>query len=467
MAQGDDGRLETIKNALTQHDRWLRHKGGKRADLSFQDFSGVNLSGANLTGAKLAGASFVRARLRGVNFSNADLFGADLEQADLSGANLTGADMRGANMSRCTLTDANMRGADFRPGELAESENHAKIGGVTSLAEAKMERSILAGAYLSGCDLSGADLVDADLSGAELTQSIMIGVDLSGANLQGATLRDTVADLEALRRAMIGELPADALAEPSYRVLTAEQFLSLAEAHHLWTRSEGKEGKRLDLDLALAPAADIPGMSLVGARLRRCRFDGGDWRGVDLQMADLSYSSFLGVDMTGANAQGANFRRASLRGAKLVNAKCDAFPLAGGRRWPTNFDGVDLSLADIHGAVLTDAVFSHTLSPQETAQERRRYARYAYPAMRFAIGDKRYACVNWSLGGLSLDGEGFRIGERLSGELTLADAPDFAARADVEVVYHNRSKRLFSVRFDGLGQDLKILLKRAFALSQA
>lgn len=265
MAQGDESRLETIKNALTQHDRWLRHKGGKRADLSFQDLSGVNLSGANLTGAKLAGASFARARLRGVNFSNADLFGADLEQADLSGANLTGADMRGANMSRCTLTDANMRGADFRPGELAESENHAKIGGVTSLAEAKMERSILAGAYLSGCDLSGADLVDADLSGAELTQSIMIGVDLSGANLQGATLRDTVADLETLRRAMIGELPADALAEPSYRVLTADQFLSIAEAHHLWTRSEGKEGKRLDLDLALAPAADIPGMSLVGA----------------------------------------------------------------------------------------------------------------------------------------------------------------------------------------------------------
>lgn len=466
MAQGDDGRLEMIKSALAQHDRWLRHKGGKRADFSFQDLSGLNLAGANLTGAKLAGASLIRARLRGVNLSNADLFGADLEQADLSAANMTGADMRGANMSRCTLTEANMRGADFRPGELAAADGMSKVGGVTSLTEAKMERSILAGAYLSGCDLSGADLVDADLSGAELTQTIMIGVDLSGANLQGATLRDTVADLESLRRAMIGELPADALAEPTFRVLTADEFVAAAEAHHLWTRTNGKEGRRLDLDLALAPAADIPGMSLVGARLRRCRFDGGDWRGVDLQMADLSYASLLGVDMTGVSAQGANFRRASLRGAKLINAKCDAFALTGGRRWPTNFDGVDLSLADIRGAVMTDAVFSHTLAPEAEIIERRRYARYARPSLRFAIGDKSYPCVNWSLGGLSLDGEGFRLGERMTGEVTLAESPEFAARADVEVVYHNRAKRLFSVRFDGHGQDLKILLKRAFALSQ-
>lgn len=466
MAQGDDGRFEAVKAALEQHSRWLQHKGGRRADLSFQDLSGLNFNGANLTGAKFAGASLARARLRGANLSNADLFGVDLELADLSGANLTSADLRGANMSRCVLTDANMRGADFRPGELAASDGMTKVGGVTSLTEAKMERSILVGANMSGCDLSGADLVDADLSGAELTQTIMIGVDLSGANMQGAVLRDTVADLETLRRAMIGELPACALVGPVYRSIDAEHFAAAAADHHAWTESNGKAGRRLDLDLVAIPAASIPGLSLVGARLRRCQIDGGNWRGVNLQMADLSYAHLLGVDLTGANAQGTNFRRANLKGSKLVDVNCDAFILAGGRRWPTNFDGVDLGQAEVRGASLSGAMLSTNSGPATEFQERRRYARYSRPTLCLEAGGETYPSLNWSLGGMSLDGAGVRVGDRLSGVLTIYGSSDASVPAEVEVVYQNRAQRLFSVRFEGMNADLKALLKRAFALSQ-
>lgn len=471
MAQNDDARFERIKTAVVNHGRWLQNRGGRRADLSFQDLSAFNLDQINLSGAKLAGANLAKARLRGANLSNADLFAADMEQCDLSGANLVGSDLRGANMSRCVLTDANLRGADFRAGEIAAPNGGgATVGGTTSLTEAKMERSILAGAYLSGCDLSGADLIDADLSGAELSQAIMIGVDLSGANLDGVKLRDTVADLETLRRAMGGELPEGALAEPAYRPMSAAALVDAVTAHEAWTESQGQKGARLDLDLvAVAEPACLAGRMLVGARLRRCRFAGGDWRGVDLQMADLSYASLRGVDLTAALAQGANFRRANLTGASLADAQCDAFVFVGGRRWPTNFDGVDLQLTDIRGANLTDAVFGRP-DDGEAAQrdERRRYARYHAPTLTAGIGGQVYASLNWSLGGLSLRGAGgFRVGERLTADLTLTDEPDFTARADMVVVHQNRQKEHFSVRFDGLGQDLKLLLKRAFTLAQS
>ena len=462
MSKGEGERRDAIKKALTQHGLWLQHKGGKRADFSFQDLSGLKLDGVDLTGAKLAGANLAKAWLRGANLANADLFGADMEQCDLTSANLTGADLRGANMSRCVLTEAVMRGADFRAGELAAPDSGATIGGVTSLTEAKMERSVLAGAYLSGCDLSGADLVDADLSGAELSQTIMIGVDLSGANLQGATLRDTVGDLETLRRAMGGELPPGALAAPTYRQMTAGEFSAAVAAHHDWTESNGANGARLDLDLVAVPAVMIAGYSLVGARLRRCRFQGGDWRGVDLHMADLSYSALIGVDLTGASAQGANFRRGDLRGCKLIDAKCDPFLFADGKRWPTNFDGVDLSAADTRGAVLTDAV----LGRDGTAPERRRHARYATPVFQARIGDQAYPSLNWSLGGMCLQGGGFRPGDRLNGYLCLPRTTEPAARAVFVVIRVEPAQNRFVVGYDKPGADFKALMKRAFALSQ-
>jgi uncharacterized protein YjbI with pentapeptide repeats len=462
MSKDESGRREAVGKAVAQHGLWVQHKGGRRADFSFQDLSGLRFDGADLSGAKFAGANLAKAWLRGTNLANADMFGADMEMSDLTSANLTGADLRGANMSRCVLTDAVMRGADFRAGELASPDGGATIGGVTSLTEAKMERSVLAGAYLSGCDLSGADLVDADLSGAELSETIMIGVDLSGANLQGATLRDTVGDLETLRRAMGGDLPPGALAAPTYRQMTAGEFSAAVAAHHEWTESNGTAGRRLDLDLVSVPATMIAGYSLVGARLRRCYFQGGDWRGVDLHMADLSYAALIGVDLTGASLQGANFRRSDLRSSKLIDAKCEPFLFNDGKRWPTNFDGVDLSAADTRGAVLTDAVLGRAAAQLE----RRRHTRYTAPAFQARIGDRAYNSVNWSLGGMCLQGGGFNLGDRLNGYLCLPRTTEPAARATFVVMRVEAENGRFVVGYDKPGADLKALFKRAFALSQ-
>ena len=65
-----------IKKILSEHSKWIKGKGGERA----------NLSEANLRWADLRGAD-----LRGANLSGADLRGANLSVADLRGANLRGA----------------------------------------------------------------------------------------------------------------------------------------------------------------------------------------------------------------------------------------------------------------------------------------------------------------------------------------------------------------------------------------
>lgn len=59
---------------LENHGKWLRGKGGKKADIN-----NVDLGNANLR----------RADLKGADLSNADLRCADLRCADLRGANLS------------------------------------------------------------------------------------------------------------------------------------------------------------------------------------------------------------------------------------------------------------------------------------------------------------------------------------------------------------------------------------------
>ena len=116
-----------IKKILSEHSKWIKGKGGERA----------NLSGANLRWADLSGADLSEANLRW----------ADLSVADLSEANLRGADLRWANLSGANLSGANLRGAD--------------------LSVADLRRADLRGADLSEANLSGADLRGANPSGAK------------------------------------------------------------------------------------------------------------------------------------------------------------------------------------------------------------------------------------------------------------------------------------------------------------
>ncbi|MDI3492002.1 MAG: hypothetical protein PWP11_3279 [Thauera sp.] len=128
-----------IQQTLSDHELWLRGKGGARANLSWANLREANLRDANLSGADLRGAD-----LRG-----ADLLGADLREADLRGANLRRASLRRAN-----LREANLSWADLR--------------------EANLSWADLRGADLRGANLSWANLREANLSWANLSEGLTL-----------------------------------------------------------------------------------------------------------------------------------------------------------------------------------------------------------------------------------------------------------------------------------------------------
>lgn len=489
MPPQDQAEIEAVKVALRDHQAWIRREGGGRADLSFRDLSGLDLRGADLSGAALAGVNLAGAKLMAVDLTRADLFGADLEGADLTGATLLAADLRGANLHRAALTDTVLTGADLRPGTLMSDGGHTRVAdGATRLTEARMERSILAGAKLTGCDLSGAVLTDADLSGVELTSAILIGADLSGAHLEGVTLGDTVVDAATKERIYFPhDLPSGSLAEPTYAVMAAETFLDALDAHERWTRENDPTGKRLDLDLVEVRGVDLRGRTLAGARLRRCRLLEADARGADLKMADLSYSDLSGIDLGDSVLDGTTFRRATLARARLTGARTATVPLSGERSWPTNFDGADLTGADLSGIDLEAAVGSARLDGARLGDgtvmpilpppprpvvptERRRHRRYSRPVFTVTGPNGEYRTRNWSLGGLCLavgdEAADFEVGRKLKLEIRmrLINEPDARATAEAVVVFACPIRGQSSLRFSRQNAGLRALLKRAFAV---
>ncbi|MEQ8461948.1 pentapeptide repeat-containing protein [Coleofasciculus sp. E1-EBD-02] len=129
----------------------------RNADLSRQDFQGMNLAGANLQSTKLFSTNF-----RNTNLSGADLRNASYRELCLAGANLTDANLSGLNLRSINLSGANLQGAN--------------------LNRVMLEQADLSGANLQGANLDGAILEEADLSGA----------NLQGVNLDGAILKNTV-----------------------------------------------------------------------------------------------------------------------------------------------------------------------------------------------------------------------------------------------------------------------------------
>lgn len=492
MAERDPKEIDELRTIIQAHQAWLkRPSSGRRADLSFRDLSRLNLERVSLAGAKLAGANLSNTRMVKANLSQADLFGADMEAVNLTGAVLTGADLRGANLHRALLTDANLRGADFRAGELVDSgggqdggQTSTRGTGTTRLTEAKMERSILAGANFSGCDLTGADLNDADLTGAELTSAVLMGTDFCGANLDGAVFGNTVMDHATLTRTFIPfALPPDAIVRPSYSAMPVAEFLELVDRHERWVDSGGAEGARLDLDLVSVAGADLHGRTLAAARLRRCRLPGARLTKASLEMAELSYIDLDEADLRDAVLRGATLRRAYLAHTLMSGVDARPVPLAGGRDWPANFEGADFSDADLRDstmgpAIVRGAVFTTALTdrsgidiagasspfPPPPPEERRRQKRFVRPGMVVHTDHGSFPARNWSVGGLCLlaVNQPYQRGQTFQARVVLADRQEVAAVANLVVLHRDEERGQLSVRFHQYGDDLKALLKTAF-----
>jgi hypothetical protein len=248
--------------------------------------------------------------------------------------------------------------------------------------------------------------------------------------------------------------------------------------------SEGSEGKRIDLDLAIVPSVELKGRILSAARLRRCLLAKVRLTDASLEMADLSYSDFDGADLSGANLRGANLRRAHLARASLWCADARPVTLSGGRPWPANFDGADFTGADLRDARIAEAVIHSArfheakldgtgitpppaLSrlPSSKAVERGGQQRFAHPDLIVRTGRGAHVTRYWSVGGLCLHAPepDFRQGEVVEAKLSLAGGGGATATVSIEILHVNKAKGRVTAVFHQHSDALKTLLRTAFA----
>ncbi|MEW6665389.1 MAG: pentapeptide repeat-containing protein [Thermodesulfobacteriota bacterium] len=224
-----------LREILRNHERWIREREGRKADLIGADLFQVDLSGAYLRGADL-----LKANLRESSLERANLSGANLYAAHLSRANLRAANLRGANLEKANLMDAILEGADISEANLKGAQMAA-----ADLQKVCAVRSNLAGAYLRGAILQEGDFYKADLRGAVL---------------MGAKM-----DLAKFKRAV----------------------LSGANAHEATLRG------------AKLPYADLSGADFAGANMERSLLHSASLRDSDLSFADLAGSDLSGAELTG------------------------------------------------------------------------------------------------------------------------------------------------------------------------
>ena len=181
-----DGRR--LKEVLKLHKKWLEEeKGGKRADLSYEDLSNVDLKDINLRYIFLRGANLTDVDLRGVDLTGANLSVANLTRVNLINADLIEANLIGADLIDANLTSANLIGANL---------TRADLKGVY-LSDADLTRANLTNTCLIGANLTRAYLTEANLTRANLRETNLTYADLTGANLIRANLRS--ADLTGVK----------------------------------------------------------------------------------------------------------------------------------------------------------------------------------------------------------------------------------------------------------------------------
>src|SRR5882762_3456721 len=106
---------DEIEQMLAAHRLYLEteyHQGHRAnfasADLSGQDFSGLNLRGIKMDRAVLRGADFRGANLQSANMIGAILQEGHFDRADLSQARLSGANLVSASLENTRLVKAEM-----------------------------------------------------------------------------------------------------------------------------------------------------------------------------------------------------------------------------------------------------------------------------------------------------------------------------------------------------------------------
>lgn len=216
---------EQFIEAMREHIKWRRKKGGKQADftgeslcdidfsvIDLQDddphpipihlFTGVSFIKANLKGAIMSACDFHKANFSGADFAGVKANCCDFSDVDMSGANLHAANLIGAKLSNANLCDADLTYANFSFADL----RYAKLSGITgdhlNLTGALLDETRFLYSKLKGADFTAAHM-DGELDeglpskgpkfdGADLTEAEFIKTELRDASFNCANLTRTV-----------------------------------------------------------------------------------------------------------------------------------------------------------------------------------------------------------------------------------------------------------------------------------
>ena len=192
------------------------------------------------------------------------------------------------------------------------------------LAQAYMHKAVLDGAHLQGVDLSEAHLHEASLNGAHLDKADLVSVRLDGASLVGAKLSEATLDGARLHGADLSwaQLYRATLFEAQLNgaslVYSQLHMANLDRAHLHGARLDGAqfhEARLLD--------AQLHGASLAGVELYRTRLVGSRLHGVDLTQARIYGSNLCRVELQGAILNQVHFQETIFGSANLQGVKSD------------------------------------------------------------------------------------------------------------------------------------------------
>ena len=174
-----------LAELLREHERWVKHREGKKADLI-----GAELVNIDLSGAYLRGCDLIKANLHGANLEKANLGRANLFGATLNGANLRGTNLRRANLEKAKLIEADLEGAILSEANLKSANLSGAMMNRAEILRASLEESDLSNITMRDADLYKSELQGASLRGALVERTKMKRANLQGADLTEAYLRE-------------------------------------------------------------------------------------------------------------------------------------------------------------------------------------------------------------------------------------------------------------------------------------
>ncbi len=224
-------------------------------------------------------------------------------QYNLSGAYLAGAKWQGLSLTSCKIETCDLRDSDLS-GVVLDS---------AAAAGACFSRSTLRQASLKRIAATKADFSSAVLNLVQANFAMLDGADFGGADLRGASLAGAVFRGANLAHACFDDANL--------------QFANLSGATIDGASFANVNFEQADLSGLPLRQANIGGAKFCFARLRDC-----DLEEVELLAADFHHAALSGTLLTSTRMPHANFSHASLFGGRLADI---------------NWEGADLTFADL------------------------------------------------------------------------------------------------------------------------